>query len=312
VDVIVAGHSHAVVAHRVAGVAITESFSGGRAFGRVDLSIDRGAKTVTATRIFPPRDLCAREDADTGRCDTGAAGRTAVQATYENAPVVPDSAIDALLAPVLEQVRVLKAQPIGVTLDTPIRRQTPVSPLGNVFTDALLAAVPGADVSLNNSSGGLRADLPAGPLTFGSVYEVMPFDNLVVELRLTGQQLRRVFAAYVQSARRVVGFSGVTVRARCSAGLLDVAMLRPSGVPIRDDETVRVVVSDFLATGGDGILAPIMPRGGFPVDQGAPLLRDAFASYLKGLKGPLREGDFLDTGRPRLVVEGGQPLKCAA
>jgi hypothetical protein len=33
---------------------------------------------------------------------------------------------------------------------------------------------------------------------------------------------------------------------------------------------------------------------------------------LKGLKGPLREGDFLDTGRPRLVVEGGQPLKCAA
>jgi 2',3'-cyclic-nucleotide 2'-phosphodiesterase (5'-nucleotidase family) len=310
VDVIVAGHSHAPVAHLVAGVAISESYSGGRAFGRVDLSIDRTTGTVTAKRIFPPRDLCARADPGTNRCDPSAAGATLAPASYENAPVRPDPAIEQVLAPVLEQVRALKAQPIGITLETPIRRLTPVSPLGNLFTDALLAAVPGADVALNNSSGGLRADLPAGPLTFGSVYEVMPFDNLVVELRLTGQQLRQVFAAYVRSTRRVVGFSGVTVRAQCAAGALDVAMVRPSGAPIRDDETVRVVVSDFLATGGDGILASIMPADGFPVDYGAPLLRDAFADYLKRLETPLREGDFLDTGRPRLVVQGGMPLNC--
>ena len=309
---IVAGHSHAPVAHLVAGVPISESFSGGRAFGRVDLSIDRGSKTVTAKRIFPPRDLCAREDPATHRCDPGAAAGTLVQATYENAPVLPDAAIEAVLAPALEQVRALKAQPIGIVLETPIRRLTPVSPIGNLFTDALLAGVPGAEVSINNSGGGLRADLPAGALTFGSVYEVMPFDNLVVELRLSGKQLRQVFAAYVQSSRRVVGFSGVIVRAQCSGTALDVAMVRPSGAPIRDDETVRVVVSDFLATGGDGILAPIMPAGGFPVDHGAPLLRDVFADYLKRQKGPLREADFLDTGGPRLVVPAGLPVKCGA
>ena len=56
------------------------------------------------------------------------------------------------------------------------------------MTDALLAAVPGADIAINNSGGGLRADLPAGPLTYGSVFEVMPFDNLLVRLRLTGRR----------------------------------------------------------------------------------------------------------------------------
>ena len=41
VDVIVAGHSHAGMAHQVSGIAIIESFSGGRTFGRIDLTIDR-------------------------------------------------------------------------------------------------------------------------------------------------------------------------------------------------------------------------------------------------------------------------------
>ena len=45
------------------------------------------------------------------------------------------------------QVRALKAQPIGIVLETPIRRLLPASPLGNLVTDAYLAAVPGADVA---------------------------------------------------------------------------------------------------------------------------------------------------------------------
>ena len=213
----------------------------------------------------------------------GAAAAGWVQAEYENAPVVPDAAIDRALAPALEQVRVVKARPIGIILDTPIRRLTPDSPLGNLFTDALLASVPGADVALHNSSGGLRADLPQGALTYGGVFEVMPFDNLVVQIRLTGRELRLVFASHLQRTRRVIGFSGVRVRAQCSGGALDVVLTRPSGLPIRDDEPLLVVVSDFLATGGDGILAPVTPPGGFPTPDVAPLARDVLADYLSGL-----------------------------
>ena len=96
----------------------------------------------------------------------------------------------------------------------------PDSPLGNLFTDALLASVPGADVALTTPAAVFAPIFPRVPLTYGSVYEVMPFDNLVVQIRLTGKQLRDVFAAHLQRSRRIIGFSGIRVRARCSGGAL--------------------------------------------------------------------------------------------
>ena len=171
--------------------------------------------------------------------------------------------------------------------------------------------MPGADVALHNTSGGLRADLPQGALTYGGVYEVMPFDNLVVQIRLTGRQLRQVFAAHLQRSRRVIGFSGIRVRAQCSAGSLDVVLLRPSGIPIRDDEPLLVAISDFLATGGDGLLTPVTPPGGFPMPDTAPLARDVLADYLSRLGGRLGEEALLDTGTPRLSVPGAPPVNCS-
>ncbi len=312
VDVIVAGHTHAGIGHQVEGIAITEAFTGGRAFGRVDLSIDRRSNTVTARRSFAPRDSCAREDPETRTCDPEAEAGTMAQAEYENAPVVPDDAIDQVLAPAVAQVRALKAQALGTVLDTPIRRLTPVSPLGHLVTDALLASVPGADLALNNSSGGLRADLPAGQLTYGRIYEVMPFDNVVVTVRLTGRQLREVFGAHLQKTRRIIGFSGIRVQARCSNSSLDVALIRPSGIPVEDGDPLLVVVSDFLATGGDGILDPVLPAEGFPVDPAAPLVRDVLVEYLKELRGPLSEEQLLEADSPRLSVPGPPPISCSA
>jgi 5'-nucleotidase len=307
VDVIVAGHTHAAMAHQVEGIAITEAYSNGRAFGRVDLSIDRRTRTVVGRRSFPPRDLCEREDPATKACGPRS-DASLVAPEYEGAPVEPDAAVERVLAPALEQVRALKAEPIGVVLETPIRRLLPVSPLGNLVTDAYLAAVPGADVAINNSGGGLRADLPAGPLTYGSVFEVMPFDNLMVRLRVTGQQLRQVFAASILQGRRGLGFAGVRVEARCEAGALAVTMTRPSGAAVGDRDTLLLVTTDFLATGGDGILAPIMPAGGFPVNADAPLVRDVLIEHLRRPGAPVREVQLVDA-TPRLSVSG--PITCA-
>ena len=132
----------------------------------------------------------------------------------------------------------------------------------------------------------------------------MPFDNLVVQIRLTGRQLRQVFAAHLQRSRRIIGFSGIRVRAQCSAGSLDVVLLRPSGVPIRDDEPLLVAISDFLATGGDGMLASVTPPGGFPISATAPLARDVLADYLSRLGGRLREEALLDAGTSAIVRSG--------
>ncbi len=73
VDVIVGGHTHEGVAHFVARIPVIESFAYGRAFGRVDLAIDRRTGRAASARIHPPRAICAPgSDADGERCDPGA------------------------------------------------------------------------------------------------------------------------------------------------------------------------------------------------------------------------------------------------
>src|SRR5688572_30327456 len=56
VDAIVAGHAHSAVAHEVAGIAIIQAYMGGRAFGRIDIVVDRASRRVVEHRIFPPRE----------------------------------------------------------------------------------------------------------------------------------------------------------------------------------------------------------------------------------------------------------------
>jgi 2',3'-cyclic-nucleotide 2'-phosphodiesterase (5'-nucleotidase family) len=310
IDMVAAGHSHAGVAHYVEGVPVIEAFNAGRAFGRVDFAIDRKSRKVLATRIFPPRDLCTRENPATHACDAAALAVASAPTEYEGQPVVADAAVAAVLAPALERVQAMKSRPLGVTLETPIRRLGVDSPLGNLFTDAVRASVAGADVALHNVSGGLRTDLPAGAVTYGHVYEVMPFDNRVVQLRVSGRQLRGIFARQFAQSRRILGVSGVRVRVRCAGGALDVALERLSGVPVQDDESLVVVTSDFLVTGGDDLLTTVIPPGGIKIPQDAPLSRDVLADYLTKRGGTLREEQLIDRNNPRIVIDGTLPLDC--
>jgi 5'-nucleotidase len=311
VDHIVAGHVHSVMAYEVNGITITEAYSGGRAFGRVDLTMDRASRRVTKKQIFAPRELCAREDPATHACGPDVAQVSLVPVVYEGAPVTPDAAIATLLAPAVERVRALKASLVGIVLDGPVRRVDGVeSPLGNLVTDAMRASVPGADVAINNTTGGLRADLPPGPMTYGALFEVLPFDNLLVSIRLTGGDLRKVLSAALQRARPVPGISGIRVRAVCADGALAVMMLRPSGAAIRDNERLLVSTMDFLATGGDGILSPVMPPDGFAQTTDGTLARDDVADWLRRRGGRLREEDLINPANPRWQYSETPPIDC--
>ena len=313
VDLIVAGHAHSGMAHQVSGVPIIESYMGGRAFGRIDLVLDRRTRRVLEKRLFAPRDLCARVDAGTTRCDPDGSSSGRVRAEYESAPVVPDAAIARVIAPAVQAAEAQKKMPVGVTLSTPIRRASTASgdsPLGNLFTDAYRAGVQGADVSINNTSGGLRSDLPAGPLTYGSVFEVMPFDNRLVALRLTGAELRSVLAAQVARVPALVGVSGLHLRVTCERGGVNVAMLRPNGTPVTDTERLLVATTDFLATGGDNIFVAVTPADGFALEQDIGLVRDVVVDSLRKRGGALREDQLVDPANPRWTLPGKAPVTC--
>jgi 5'-nucleotidase / UDP-sugar diphosphatase len=58
----------------------------------------------------------------------------------------------------------------------------------NMITDSWLITFPVADVSLTNI-GGIRQSIPSGDITLATLVGVLPFENTIVELELTGQQL---------------------------------------------------------------------------------------------------------------------------
>ncbi len=298
-DGIVAGHTHAGLAHLVEGVPVIESLWGGRAFGRMDLMVDRRTKKVVDVRLFAPQDLCAAVSPSGDGCASADADGAA-RARYEQRAVVPDDHIVRAMEPALLLVRALQAAPMHVTVDTAVRRGVDIgAPLGNLFADAMRESVPGADVSVsNNGLGGLRADLPPGPLTFGRFYDVFPFDNRLVRLTLTGVQLQRVFSAEILRARPgALAISGVRVSAACDRTDLRVRLTRPSGAPIRDQDQLSVVTTDMLA--GGAVFSPVAPPSGFEVPLTAPLARVVVADWLRRHGSRITEEQFFDRDRQR-------------
>ncbi|MEJ7729271.1 MAG: 5'-nucleotidase C-terminal domain-containing protein [Polyangiaceae bacterium] len=298
VDVIVAGHTHAGLAHRVNGVAIIESTSYGRAFGRVDLTLGGSPMAPTASRIFPPRTIC-----ETGE------GATCAGGSYEAAPVVADAKVAAAIAPHVDQARHKRNAKVGVQVEGPLRRAyAEESALGNLFADLTRAAVPATRtvVGLMNG-GGLRADLPAGELLYGQLYEAFPFDNKVAVVTIKGAELAALLAHHLASGGGILSLSGVQAAAACKAGKLVVTLRRrPGGQPLRAEETLDLVASDFLLTGGDGFWGSLpIPR----VDTKDLLLRDAWAAGL-AKRGKVREAEVLDARAPRLVFPGKRPVRC--
>ncbi len=308
VDVVFAGHTHAAVAHEVNGVAVVQAYSWGRAFSRVDMTVARPAATdsgsaaarVTNVRIFPPREVCAREDAH-GRCVTGETA--GVQSRYEGRPVVPDAAVENAMAPALARVRDLQATPLGPVFETPFPRGrgTEESALANLFADAIRDSAPGTDAAIGQASGpgGLRMDLPAGPATLGALYDTFPFDNLVVRRTLTGAQLRQVLTAQLRRPRwggRTLGVSGLHVRLDCREGAYEVEVERATGRPIRDEDVLVVAMSDYLAARTTSIApAAGAPHAGEPDAQ----MMDLVTGWLRARGGRLSAGQFTDPARPR-------------
>jgi len=143
--------------------------------------------------------------------------------------------------------------------------------------------------------GGLRADLPAGPLKFGSLYDVFPFDNRVLTVTVTGAVLKQALIAEVRSNRRgALGLSGVRVQVRCANGELAADLARPGGEPIRADEELRVTTMESLVQ--RGLFAPSI-RGPVEVPADAPVMRELVEEWLRRHAGPLRADEFLAAPR---------------
>jgi len=312
VNHIVGGHEGGNVAHVVNGTAVTVGLSYTRTFGRADFTIDRARGRVLDVTVHPPQQPCPYRDADSGDCAWSAeAGGNLVPATYEGAPVAPTPAIESVAKRAAEAADAIKSEQLGVTLESPFTLEgNPESPLANLVTDALYESLD-VDVALMNVTGGLRTDLPAGPLTYGSVYEMFPFDNRVVLLDITGADLRRIVAAQTHNHLRRAGFAGMTVEVSCTDDELSITMRLDDGHVVADDDRVRIGVNDFLAMGGDSLLTPAMPDGGYSWTEDSRFVRDVIADWLRRRGGSMHAADFGDETGRRWSLPETLPATCS-
>jgi 5'-nucleotidase len=137
--------------------------------------------------------------------------------------------------------------------------------IANIVAQAFLFLSKNADVSIQNA-GGVRTDIEAGDVTIGDAYTLLPFANTLVDLTMTGAEIRQVLNEAVTFAHASDGSTGAYPYA---AGLRwDVDMTRSEGDQLfdievkgrdetqwralTDTETLNVVTNSFTGAGRDG------------------------------------------------------------
>lgn len=126
------------------------------------------------------------------------------------------------------------------------------STLGNFFCDAVIYETKkllGKDsakvqVAIFNK-GGLRNSLPKGNITVGNIFELMPFDNEVVLLKLSGSQFKDMCYKIIEKGGIPIGGMRMTMSGAKPENITI------NGRPFDETKDYWVVTSDYLANGGD-------------------------------------------------------------
>jgi 2',3'-cyclic-nucleotide 2'-phosphodiesterase (5'-nucleotidase family) len=259
VDLIVGGHTHQRVLTTVNGIAVAETAPYSVEYTVTDLE-KRGDSTIVTYR--------------------------AVRRSWAD-EVTPDTMVARIVAEMDEAIRPIAGREIvRLASELSNRNRAPGEyPLGNLLADAQRISTA-AHVSLVNN-GSLRRSLPAGPVSYGVLYEFQPFQNELVAVELTGAQLRSALEhALTDDGLPTAHISGLTVRYDAAAprGSRVREMRLDDGRVLRDTDPVTLGTTEFVAAGGDGFT---VLREGTQNRTGLVDL-DALVTYLQSLPQPIQ------------------------
>lgn len=213
--------------------------------------------------------------------------------------VAPDGTETALIAKYKELVKAIASKIIGsISADIVAKpNNAGESPLGDLIADAQLAdpsVVTGGQtpVVAFMNPGGIRADLTydhqvyanekPGDVTYEEAFTVQPFNNYLVSMNLTGQQIydvlnqQRTGGNAGTKAKMLQVNKGFTYTWSTATQKVVDGSVAINGTPVDKAASYRIVTNNFLSDGGDS----------FPAFQGGTgkyfggLDIDAFASYL--------------------------------
>lgn len=193
-----------------------------------------------------------------------------------------DTALIHLLQPFRDSLTLRMGIVIGQSAQA-MTKALPEGLLGNYCAEACMRQVsdwcrqnqtPKPDFCILNH-GGLRASLPFGDISLGNVYELMPFDNELVLIRISREDLKALGKhTAVKGGAPLVG-----LRMRIANGEADsIEVVSGRG---QGKATFTVLTSDYLANGGDGF--PIRGTASNQTTTGLKV-RDVLISDIHELK----------------------------
>jgi 5'-nucleotidase len=256
VDVVVSGHAHAftntlLLNQNGAPILVTQSFSASTAFSDIDLLLDPKTGDVIEKSA-------------------------AIVTTWadEGPGLVPFPEIAALVKAAEDRVAPLVNEVVGEAAVALTRAENPAgeSTLGDFIADAQRQAM-GTDFAFMNP-GGIRADLDAGPVTWGELFTIQPFGNSLVKMDLTGAQIYALLEQQWagQPFPRILKTSGFdyTWDAARPVGSR-VVEVRRGGSPLGLATVYTVTANSFIAAGGDNftVFSQGTNRVGGPIDLDA-------------------------------------------
>ncbi len=120
--------------------------------------------------------------------------------------------------------------------------------------------------------GGLRSSLPKGAITLRNVYELMPFENELIALEISGANVTKLLNYIAQ--KNGMPESGIVMSIKENAA----GSVLIQGVPFDATKNYLVITSDYLAQGGDDMTFLLNPLASYPLGL---KVRDAIIDYLK-------------------------------
>lgn len=318
VDLVISGHTHTDYVCNLpvaSGKKITVTQSGFYTEGvtSIDMTFGNNGYVSTVTAINVP----AINDTNTVAYPSGINAVTPLAAlvnSVNNYASLSKTAGSAVVGYISAQVSIL-APPAGCasnnTCDSGSRNKTVETAMGDLSADSQLAALQGTNVASPGQisfiqSGGVRTNLVTttstypGPVAYSALFNTNPFHDTLVAVDMTGSQIKSVLEQQWEAPNNAQFYSpggvgeilmpskGFTYtwdsrqpsgQAKGTGNRVIASSMKLNGTPIVLTNTYRVVISTFLAAGGDnftGFLVGQNPvQGGFDISA----LVNYFAPY---------------------------------
>ena len=189
-----------------------------------------------------------------------------------------DSSMLVLLKPYSDSLSKSMYEVVAVS-EMALEKKQPEGSLGNFLADAMLAMAEKnygihVDAAFINYGGIRLPSMPAGNITRAKIFELSPFDNLLIIQKVNGKVLHE-FLDHI-AGRGGWPCSGITMQIKDKKAI-DITV---GGAPLNESAVYTIANNDYVANGGDDctMLKPV------PQVSNGYIFRDAIFEYLADLK----------------------------